>query len=281
MGFLDGAGGSIVGGAIGAVGSLLGGNMAANNQQALAGMNYEAQKEFAQNGIRWKVADAKAAGIHPLYALGASTQGYSPSGGYGGDYGISDAFNQFGQGISRAVEAKQTKEERDRLEVRQALQDMVVMDKLAQEKRMNDAQVRLIDSEIARNMASAQFSLKRTALPPAMPSSDRGVISGQGDSLDSLNQFAWIHDEFGRKTIGPSPDYKQLYEDVPVAEFWPIILGFAIDAYHRIGRIPVAGRVWDPDKHDYVSYKKGDKRFRFLDLDRLYPGLDRRYNRLR
>ena len=32
------------------------------------------QYEFAQNTIQWKVDDAKEAGLHPLYALGASTQ---------------------------------------------------------------------------------------------------------------------------------------------------------------------------------------------------------------
>lgn len=78
-----------LGSIVSAVGSIAGGILGANSAQNVAGMNYEAQKEFAQNGIRWKVEDAKRAGIHPLYALGASTQGYSPSGGYTGDYGIS------------------------------------------------------------------------------------------------------------------------------------------------------------------------------------------------
>lgn len=36
------------------------------------------QKEFATHGIRWKVADAKAAGIHPLAAMGANTHSPSP-----------------------------------------------------------------------------------------------------------------------------------------------------------------------------------------------------------
>lgn len=31
------------------------------------------QREFAQQGIRWKVEDAKAAGLHPLYALGGGS----------------------------------------------------------------------------------------------------------------------------------------------------------------------------------------------------------------
>lgn len=37
------------------------------------------QREFAQNGIRWRVDDAKAAGLHPLAALGASGSSYSPT----------------------------------------------------------------------------------------------------------------------------------------------------------------------------------------------------------
>ena len=60
--FFKGSAGGIIGGTIGAIGSLVGGSQSKKNAQALASMNYEAQKEFAQNGIRWKVADAKAAG---------------------------------------------------------------------------------------------------------------------------------------------------------------------------------------------------------------------------
>lgn len=37
------------------------------------------QEVFAKHGIRWRVADAKAAGIHPLYALGAQTHSYTPT----------------------------------------------------------------------------------------------------------------------------------------------------------------------------------------------------------
>lgn len=40
--------------------------------------NYDAQKEFAQNSIQWRVQDAQKAGIHPLYAMGQSP-GYTPS----------------------------------------------------------------------------------------------------------------------------------------------------------------------------------------------------------
>ncbi len=171
-----------LGSIVGAVGSIAGGILGANSAQNVAGMNYEAQKEFAQNGIRWKVEDAKRAGIHPLYALGASTQGYSPSGGYTGDYGISDAAAHFGQGYERAQQAKMTKEERDKQDVRDAIQDMAALEDLRQKKRMNDAQIRLANSEIFRNFALSTNALRQTGLPPAMPGGLGGVIAGQGNS---------------------------------------------------------------------------------------------------
>lgn len=47
-------------------------------QMALANQNIELQKEFAQNGITWRIADAARNGISPLAALGAAEPGFSP-----------------------------------------------------------------------------------------------------------------------------------------------------------------------------------------------------------
>lgn len=60
------------------------------------------QKEFAQSGIQWKVEDAKKAGIHPLYALGANTASYTPVSG--GDTNFAEA----GQNLGRAIQASQS-----------------------------------------------------------------------------------------------------------------------------------------------------------------------------
>lgn len=171
-----------LGSVVSAVGSIAGGILGANSAQNVASMNYEAQKEFAQNGIRWKVEDAKRAGIHPLYALGATTQGYSPTSGYTGDFGISDAAAHFGQGYERAQQAKMTKEERDKQDVRDAIQDMAALEDLNQKRRMNDVQIRLANSEIFRNFALSTNALRKTGLPPAMPGGLGGVIAGQGNS---------------------------------------------------------------------------------------------------
>lgn len=48
-------------------------------QKEMNEANLAAQKEFAQHGIRWKVEDAKAAGLHPLFGAGLTGASFSPS----------------------------------------------------------------------------------------------------------------------------------------------------------------------------------------------------------
>ncbi|UDN67691.1 DNA pilot protein [robinz microvirus RP_95] len=55
------------------------------------------QREFAQNSIQWRAADAEKAGISKVFAMGAPTVSYSPQSV--GDYGISDA----GKAIAQAI----------------------------------------------------------------------------------------------------------------------------------------------------------------------------------
>lgn len=76
--------------------------------------NIDLQKEFAQQGIRWKAADARAAGIHPAFAMGAQTSSFSPisiDGGASSNY--AGTFGAMGADISRAINATRTASERD------------------------------------------------------------------------------------------------------------------------------------------------------------------------
>lgn len=65
--------------------------------------NVDFQKEFAQQGVRWKVEDAQRAGVHPLFALGAQTTPFTPNPVVPTDYGV-------GEAISRAVPSRTTEE---------------------------------------------------------------------------------------------------------------------------------------------------------------------------
>lgn len=74
--------GAIIGAGLGAGSSLLGGSLSDRRSAKAANeswkRNYEAQKEFAQNSIQWRVQDAKKAGINPNAVIGGQTVGYTP-----------------------------------------------------------------------------------------------------------------------------------------------------------------------------------------------------------
>jgi len=179
MGFLkDLVGSGVVGGLIGGVGSLIGGNQSKKNAEKQAQMNYFAQKEFAQNGIRWRVDDAKKSGIHPLFALGANTSGYSPVSGYSGDGGISDFSSSMGQSFERAVQAKKTPAERE-------------IERLKQEK-MFDLEVQQKEANIAlTNAEISRVSSVQQQQVPAMPSAygyRHELIDGQAQSQPGVDK---------------------------------------------------------------------------------------------
>lgn len=77
--------------------------------------NIAQQREFAQHGIRWKVADAQAAGVHPLFALGANTTSFSPISTFqpSGD-AVGPLVAQAGQNLGRAIASTSTAEERQK-----------------------------------------------------------------------------------------------------------------------------------------------------------------------
>lgn len=90
--------GSVAGPVVGSAMNLLGGaisdSRSAKASQASWDANYNAQKEFAQNSIQWRVQDAKKAGINPYAVVGGQSVGYTPQ-------DISRT-QDFATGISRA-----------------------------------------------------------------------------------------------------------------------------------------------------------------------------------
>lgn len=86
------------------------------------------QREFAQHGIRWRVEDAKAAGIHPLYALGAQGASYQPVGSMddGRGFDASASLEKAGQGMQRMMQATRTQEEQEiaKLQIANAKADL-------------------------------------------------------------------------------------------------------------------------------------------------------------
>lgn len=135
-GSLISGGASLLGGIFGRGGS---GKKLAREQMAM-------QKEFAQHGVRWRVEDAKAAGIHPLAALGMQSMSYSPVYAQASE-GIGSSLAEAGQHIGRAVAAQSTAVER-----RMQLLGLAAAEKSLEEA---DARIGALRSEEFRNMQEA------------------------------------------------------------------------------------------------------------------------------
>jgi hypothetical protein len=156
----------MLGSLIGAGSSIIGGILGRKNAKKQSQREYERQKEFAQHGIRWKAADAEAAGISKLYALGANTTSYSPQSVGGSDYGISQA----GQNIGRAIEATQSGSQRQQ--------------KMAHQLAQVQLQGLELDNDIKRaKLASATRLAAQPGTPPAHNSFETTPhVPGQGNS---------------------------------------------------------------------------------------------------
>lgn len=120
------------------------------------------QREFAQSGISWKVEDAKRAGIHPLYALGANTVNYAPATvGAVADTSLGNAVAGAGQSLSRAIESTSTTQQR-----------------AAQSASL--AGLQLERASLENDYLRAQIAKTRGQIGPPMPAlNDKDAIPGQ------------------------------------------------------------------------------------------------------
>lgn len=131
----------VAGALIGGGASLLGGAFSNSSNAKAVKRQIRYQKEFAQYGIRWRAADARAAGLHPLFAMGAQIPGFQPV--YSQD-SMGPALSEAGQNLGRAVAAQQTPIERQAA----AMQMQLLQSQIGE----TDARRMLLDSERMRNL---------------------------------------------------------------------------------------------------------------------------------
>lgn len=121
------------------------------------------QKQFAQEGIRWRVADAKAAGLHPLFAISGQMPSYSPSTfipsqpSIQPDFSMGKAISDAGQDIGRAVTATMSDTER-------------------QQTRVN--QLSIERGELENELLRSQIAREKAQMGPPMPSPNAYLMSG-------------------------------------------------------------------------------------------------------
>lgn len=170
--------------------SLFGGMKAQKSQEKMAEKNIQLQKDFAQQGVQWKVADAKAAGIHPLFALGANTHSFAPVSI--GD-SVSSSFANAGQDIGRAVNAVSDGSTRVK-GIALALQNL----QLERANLEND----LLRSQIRKNNSAGT--------PPPVPTpGTQWLIPGQGNTTIPAVPGTIVDEPLERSGVDPTRGYSE------------------------------------------------------------------------
>lgn len=193
---------------------LLGGMMSASASKSAARKQVQLQREFAQNGIRWKVVDAKAAGLHPLAALGAQTTSYQPV--QVGDTSLGSSLSEMGQNIGRAVDATMTRRERQE---QQRRNDLIQGMQLANQEAELKSRLASTASQIKLNDAHARYyeAMASVAGQPRNPSFPSGVApsSGQAGFIEAnvIPDMSLVNYGDGSYGVGASDDWKQRNDD--------------------------------------------------------------------
>lgn len=148
-------------------GNLLGGLLGRSSASKAADKQAEMQEAFAKNSIRWRVADAKRAGIHPLAALGAQTHSYAP---VAFDDPLPNALANAGQDLGRAIDAGRTGRERVDAYTK-TVQDLTL-------NRMG------LENQL---LASQIQKVRQAGHPPPLPSGGSPGVFASGDIFTGGN----------------------------------------------------------------------------------------------
>lgn len=182
VGSLIAGGAGLIGGAMNSIS----GSNANDRNLSMAQQNIDLQKEFARNGIRWRVADAKAAGIHPLAALGANTTSFSPVTAFQQGSNAGDSVALAGQNVGKMVSALPTTTDKvlTAIEIdkqKATLENMKLQNVGLREQIDANRKNQVISSQgVLPGQADSEVGVtrKNSELPYAQAP---GLIAGQGD----------------------------------------------------------------------------------------------------
>lgn len=178
------AGGSSL---LGGIGSWLNGRDNRKAQSKANQLNYEAQKDFYQNSVRWRVHDSRLAGVNPIYGLGADSASFSPSFQPVGNTGVGDALNS----VSQAG---------------------LAMSQLIAQSQMMRAQTKMYEAEAELKQVQAQ---KEAATPISFPG------EGVRPTLDPTQSSApTAGANVNAKSNSKDVDSKKVVQQEDYGSFW-------------------------------------------------------------
>lgn len=201
--------GTMVGAGIGLLGGVAS-NLFQGKQQE---EGYANQREALQNSISWRVADARRAGIHPLYALGAQPMNISP---IINQDNIGPAVQQMGQTISDVQKNAVTEH--------QKMMQFAEYQVLQSQMNRNDA-----EAELARTQAQRIATERNNINPPGLGiHNEMGQNpTGGGTGFYDVKAAEEISAKAGKawSSAGKNPGYQLRYMDNGLPMYLPIAEG--------------------------------------------------------
>lgn len=236
------------------------GNSSVRNAQKRADFEYARsladQSEYSS--VQRRVAEAKAAGIHPLAALGYQAPSFIPpqNDNYyagGQEYGL----QQMGQDISRAVAASQTEGER-----RSAQATQSVVDNLAIQRMRLEVQGLFLENQYRLS----QLVRLREGVGPGFAPTNSNSVGGQNVTVGTNLPDRMAIQAVGMQELYPSDNWHEVTdrsgfrylappsgEDNELAQAEAFFRNKVL--YHALGPFRRAGAMGNSLKNYYGGYK--------------------------
>lgn len=182
-----------------------------NEQRKIAAENRALQREFAQNSIQWRVADAKKAGIHPLYSLGANTPTYTPQSMDSFGYSqISQGVRDISNSVSAYNVAKNQRLQNELLESQIQAQQL-------SNKALKDSLKDSLKSQHSRHMEQIAPAI---ADVPTKKNSKNSLPYGRSEvKSESSYQKVPSDNPYGKVTLIPDKDAMDWYSEGLLNQF--------------------------------------------------------------
>jgi len=157
----------LAGAGIMAAGGLVGGMLGSSSAQRSQARQQAWEKEVMQNAIQWRMSDAKAAGVHPIYALGAQVaQG---STGIPLSDPLGPAVSEMGQNIGNVV-----------------ARSAPVMERQRHELELQLGAANLAESDARRQMYLSEAAKNRQAGVSGLGIMGDPVVEGQSPNVSGM-----------------------------------------------------------------------------------------------
>lgn len=176
-------------------------NEASKSRKSTNKSNVAMNYDFAQNSIQWKTEDAKKAGIHPLYAMGASTM--NPSFSVQGGNEMGEAIRDIANKLPSDLEALQKKNIEADIALKMARASEVA--KRTQSLNSQQDSVILEDNPKPRKELHSKRQDIKTIIGGLMPDKSPGYIDANriperyGDEAKDILGLVALWNDFWRK----------------------------------------------------------------------------------